>query len=57
MGVSDGNRLPLWTYVDNMRSQQNIRDNDLSDVKLGSVKPEGEKQAIRHQMLCKLSTM
>ena len=55
-GVSGGNHQPLWTYVENLRSQQNITDKDLAEVEIGSVKPDGKKQALRNQRLWTLAT-
>ena len=55
-GVSDGNHQPLWTYVEDMHSQKNITEKDLSAVDLGSVKPEGKKKAMRNQRLWALVT-
>ena len=55
-GVSGGNRQPLWTYVENLHSQQNITDKDLADVELGAAKPEDKKQALRNQRLWTLVT-
>ena len=48
-GVSGGNHQLLWTYVENLHSQQNITEKDLADVELGSAKPGGKKQALRKQ--------
>ena len=50
-GVSGGDHQPLWTYVGNLHSKQNITDKDLADVDLGTVKPEGKKQALRNQRM------
>ena len=56
-GVSAGNHAPLWTYVENMHSQQNIAEKDIADAALGSVKPGGKKQAMGNQRLWALATM
>ena len=50
-GVSGGNRQPLWTYVENLHSQQNITDKDLADVEIGPAMLDDKKQALRNQML------
>ena len=55
-GVSGGNHQLLWTYVEDLHSQQNITDEDLADVELGSVKPGGKKQAMGNQRLWALLT-